>query len=205
MSNKVDLILLRANLEQVQARTLLSDFRSQNIAANITVVFGAWTPSDASSARATPGLLHVYLKLDAQRRVTKSDIRKIEVRWSNLSKDPEATACRMQKVFETSGAAAGRTPAFHYVVQTTPEKGWFKEISKWYDEEHMPGLAGVPGCIHAVRMLNLDHGPRSFAYYDLVGEGVMGSPEWLAVRATDWSSRCRPHFTNTRRNMFQVV
>ena len=77
------------------------------------------------------------------------------------------------------------------------------EISAWYDQEHMPGLAAVPGCAHAQRMLNHDHGPLSLACYDLVTEAALNSPPWLAVRATAWSDIARPHFTNTKRTMFQ--
>ena len=76
------------------------------------------------------------------------------------------------------------------------------EIARWYNTEHMPGLAAVPGCVRASRFINHDHGPLSYACYDLVAQETLGSEPWLAVRHTDWSSRARPHFTNTRRTMF---
>jgi len=63
---------------------------------------------------------------------------------------------------------------------------------------------GVERCV-IVQSAVHDHGPTSFASYDLTAAEVMGSPAWLAVRATDWSSRCRPHFTNTRRTFFQSL
>jgi hypothetical protein len=69
----------------------------------------------------------------------------------------------------------------------------------------MPGLAGVPGCVHAMRMLNHDAGPLSLACYDLVSEDTLGSPPWMAVRQTAWSDIARPHFMNTKRTMFAVV
>jgi len=202
MSKKVDLILLQCAIAADNARTLLADFKPKDVARKITVVFSAWSDAQDSTQ---PGLLHVYLKLDRPRRLTKKDIRKTEKRWADICNDPQAAASRLYKAFETAGAATGKSPVYHYVVQTTPEKGWFKEISAWYDQEHMPGLAAVPGCIHAVRMINMDHGPKSFACYDLVDKDVMGSAKWLNVRATDWSSKCRPHFTNTKRNMFEVL
>ncbi len=117
----------------------------------------------------------------------------------------EARVSPLQPAFEAAGAAAGEAPLHHYVVETDPEAGWHDEILRWYDEEHMPGLAAVPGCVHALRALNLGAGPRSLAAYDLVHEGVLGSPPWLAVRGTAWSDRARPHFTNTRRTMFEVI
>ena len=112
---------------------------------------------------------------------------------------------RLQKVFDAVGASAGQVPVFHYVVEMDPEGGWMPALSDWYDTEHMPGLAAVPGCIHAARYLNHDHGPLSLACYDLVSEDTKGSPPWMAMTNSEWSSRMRPHFTNTIRTMFQVV
>ncbi|MBP7567746.1 MAG: hypothetical protein KA795_17230 [Burkholderiaceae bacterium] len=117
-----------------------------------------------------------------------------------------AGGCWLESVFDVPGASAGEPARFHYVVETDPEDGWFDEIARWYDDEHMPGLASVAGCIHASRYLNrAGAGPVSFACYDLVSEDTLGSPDWLAVRHTAWSDRARPHFTNTRRTMFQVA
>ncbi len=203
MSRKTDVILLQTRITRDDASALVDSFDASKVAKKVSVTYSVWAPSEAD--RGTLGLLHVYLKLEKSRRLTKKDIRKSEERWAKVAKAADAFASRLSKVFETPGAAAGKTPVCHYVVQTTPEKGWFKEISNWYDEERMPGLAGVPGCIHAVRMINLDHGPKSIACYDLVSSKVMGSSAWLNVRATQWSSKCRPHFTKTKRNMFEVI
>ena len=54
---------------------------------------------------------------------------------------------------------------------------------RWYDEEHMPGLAASPGCVLARRYLNHDHGPVSLACYDLVAPDVTATPPWLASMA----------------------
>ena len=112
---------------------------------------------------------------------------------------------RLQQVYAAPGHADGELPVFHYVVETDPEAGWQAELERWYDQEHMPGLAAVPGCILAQRYYNHDQGPLSLACYDLVSEQVLGSPPWLAVRGTAWSDIVRPHFTNTRRTMFRAL
>ncbi len=112
---------------------------------------------------------------------------------------------RLQQVYSAPGQAQGAAPVAHYVVETDPEAGWQAELERWYDTEHMPGLAAVPGCILAQRYYNHDQGPFSLACYDLVAESVLGSPPWLAVRASAWSDIVRPHFTNTRRTMFRAL
>ena len=116
----------------------------------------------------------------------------------------EVRVSRLECMLDVAGESAGSPARFHYVVETDPEDGWMDEIARWYDTEHMPGLAAVPGCIRAMRFINHGHGPRSLACYDLVSQEILGSPPWLAVRATAWSDIARPHFTNTLRTMFEV-
>ena len=106
---------------------------------------------------------------------------------------------------DLAGASCTETPNFHYVVETDAEAGWMPEISRWYDTEHMPGLAQVHGTIRATRWLNHDHGPMSLACYDLTSAQILGSAQWLAVRNTAWSDKARPHFIHTKRNMFSVI
>lgn len=103
------------------------------------------------------------------------------------------------------GNADGENALNRYVVEMDPESGWQEELFAWYDQEHLPGLASVPGCISATRCINLDHSPRSFAFYDLKNPEVLGCDAWLKVRGTTWSDRVRPHFTNVKRTMFNIV
>jgi hypothetical protein len=114
-------------------------------------------------------------------------------------------ASRLETVLDLQGSSHTDKPVFHYVVETDAQEGWMPEIARWYDTEHMPGLAAVPGCIRATRMLNHDHGPQSLACYDLVSTQTLGSAPWLAVRNTAWSDIARPHFTNTKRTMFIAI
>jgi len=109
---------------------------------------------------------------------------------------------RLKGVKRLPGASWGAPPTCHYVVRTDATPGWDEELQRWYDQEHLAGLAAVPGNVHAQRLLCVDQSPRFYACYDLLGAEVIGSPAWLTVRGTAWSSRVRPHFTNTRRTLF---
>lgn len=148
---------------------------------------------------------YLYLRLPARAALDAAAVAPLAARLRPLCpQSQDIRISRLEKVFDAPGHSRAQTPAFHYVVEMDPDTGWMPEIARWYDTEHMPGLAAVPGCIHAMRFLNHDHGPLSLACYDLVSEQTLGSPPWLAVRGTAWSDITRPHFTNTRRTMFNV-
>jgi hypothetical protein len=174
--------------------------------AQLPAVAGlAATPARAAFNKAQ-GIFYGYLFLDQRTPLGPSAAQALESglrkQWPGLQ---SLDISRLERVFDTPGASANAMPIFHYVVEMDPEAGWLPELSAWYDTEHMPGLAKVNGCIRASRFLNHDHGPLSLACYDLVSEETLGSPPWLAVRGTEWSSRMRPRFTNTRRTMFEVL
>jgi len=157
-----------------------------------------------ATAKAENGqpLYYVYLHAASPQEATHLDCRDFEQRWHALT-GHSAEVSRLREVLRCPGASFGQTAGVHYVVETDTDAGWETEIFNWYDQEHMPGLATVPGCILARRLLNLDHAPRSYACYDLVTRDTLGSPPWLAVRGTAWSDKCRPHFTNTFRTLFE--
>ena len=155
---------------------------------------------------AEQSMFYGYLHLAERRQLEPSFATALEAmlknKWPALHR---LRVSRLEKMLDKQGASATTPAVFHYVVEMDPEAGWMPELSDWYDTEHMPGLALVPGCVRASRYLNHDHGPLSLACYDLVTQDTLGSPPWLAVRETEWSSRMRPRFTNTIRTMFDLI
>ena len=103
------------------------------------------------------------------------------------------------------GACVGRLAAYHYVVETDVLPEYEDDLNAWYAQEHLPGLACVPGTVRAARYIDAAGSPRYYACYDLASPDALGSPAWLAVRATAWSARVRPAFRNTRRTMFRAA
>lgn len=209
---ETDLILCVATATREQARGLLAAGRMSSLTRDVALVRLNWSPAlDGASdpyvagCDGKPGTIYAYLKLQRPRALGKAELRRILQGWRKQSGDPKARASRLVRQLEVVGASPGLAPVAHYVVEMDPEIGWADELFAWYDQEHMPGLAAVSGCIHAVRMFNLDDGPLNFACYDLTAREVMGCPPWLAVRHSAWSDRVRPHFTNARRTMFEVI
>ncbi|WP_312438029.1 DUF4286 family protein [Achromobacter sp.] len=127
----------------------------------------------------------------------------IQTRLNELA--PGAHARVLHLTLDLPGASAGQEAPWHYIVETDVLPEAEADLNAWYDQEHLPGLASVPGTVRAQRWECRDESPRYLACYDLHTQETFGSPPWLAVRATDWSSRVRPSFRNTRRTMFRKI
>jgi hypothetical protein len=111
---------------------------------------------------------------------------------------------RLQPSLVVPGASAGADAPWHYIVATDVLPEHEADFNAWYEQEHLPGLAAVPGTVQAARYVSLDGaGPRYHACYDLADRAAFNSPAWLAVRGTAWSSRVRPSFRNTLRTMYR--
>ncbi len=153
------------------------------------------------------GELYAYFELLEPAELSAADAARVVEIARGLAPfaGPDLQLQRLACMLDIPGASHGEPAPFHYVVETDAAEGWFDEMARWYDGEHMPGLAAVPGCVRAQRWINLDSGPRSFACYDLVARETLGSPPWLAVRGSEWSARVRPNFRNTRRTMFRSL
>ncbi len=148
------------------------------------------------------GELYVYLWLREATRVERGPLARALAVASGAA---EVEAARYVRLQDIRGASHTATPAFHYVVETDVVPEAEADLNDWYDREHLPGLAAVPGTIRAQRLRNLDGGPRYHSCYELVAQETLGSTPWLAVRHTAWSDRVRPSFRNTKRTMFSRV
>lgn len=200
MQQPTDYLLLQAALDATASSGLAAASHSWCAHSPLTMTLHrvAWS-ADTQTA-------YVYAQLSARTLVDSSALDALSTAFAKaLTGASHIRASRLETVMNLPGASHAQTPVFHYVVQTDAEDGWMDEIARWYDTEHMPGLAAVPGCIRAMRLRNHDHGPQSLACYDLVSTQTLGSEPWLAVRNTVWSDIARPHFVNTQRTLFSVV
>lgn len=114
-------------------------------------------------------------------------------------------AVPLQATLVIDGPAAGQPAPWLYVVETNVLPEVEADFNAWYSQEHLPGLAAVPGVVQARRLQRSDgQGPLYHAFYGLADRAAFNSPPWLAVRATPWSSRVRPAFRDTRRTLFRA-
>ncbi len=85
-------------------------------------------------------------------------------------------------------------------MNVTPEAE--DEFNAWYDEEHIPALGGVPGCMAARRYRSTEAGGclhKYLAIYHLDNPGVARSQAWADAANTPWTEKMRPHFRDRLR------
>lgn len=148
---------------------------------------------------------YVYLSLSHRTALSRHCLIELAREAGNAWLGARVEASRLTLMHDIAGASATSPAPFHYVVEMKPEPGWGIELQRWYDQEHLPALAAVPGCIRAQRFWNNDDEQESLACYDLVSDRITTCAEWLSVRETSWSDRVRPHFMKPVRTMFSLV
>ncbi len=69
------------------------------------------------------------------------------------------------------------------------------DFNAWYDQEHIPLLSKVPGCLTARRFRATDKGTHKYvALYHFASADVPDKPEWKKAVETPWTEKLRPHF-----------
>lgn len=121
--------------------------------------------------------------------------------YGNLPTNDAPLWTALTSLLDLPGASQGEVATHHYVVETDVSERQLEEFTAWYDTEHMPGLARVPGTVRARRFRRLEGSPRFIACYDLTTPLTLDRSEWQAVRHTSWSDRVRAMFRDTVRTM----
>ena len=68
------------------------------------------------------------------------------------------------------------------------------EFNEWYNSEHIPALAAVPGVLCARRFRATSANRRYVALYHLTSPEVQATPAWKTAADSEWTRKLRPHF-----------
>ena len=68
------------------------------------------------------------------------------------------------------------------------------EFNEWYNTEHIPQLAAVPGVIMARRFRATAANLKYVALYHLESPDVQASTAWKNAANSPWTEKLRPHF-----------
>jgi hypothetical protein len=74
-----------------------------------------------------------------------------------------------------------------------------RDFNAWYDEEHVPALRKVSGCLSARRFKTDEGAPQYVALYHLKDPDVVTSDAWRKAVETRWTMRMRPQLKDTLR------
>jgi hypothetical protein len=86
------------------------------------------------------------------------------------------------------------------LVGMTPGAEVETAFNAWYDTEHVPALARVPGVLGARRYRTSAGNPKYVALYHLVAPGVIETPEWKAASgSTPMPQQVRDQISNRLR------
>ena len=74
------------------------------------------------------------------------------------------------------------------------------DFNRWYDEEHIPALAAVPGVLCARRFRAASTTLQNYvALYHMVSPEVCATAAWLKAVETPWTAKIRPHMRDRLR------
>ena len=83
------------------------------------------------------------------------------------------------------------------LVGMTPAAAVETEFNAWYDTEHVPALARVPGVLCARRFRSAGGSPKYVALYHLTAPEVVDSAEWKrASESTPMPAHVRPQISD---------
>jgi hypothetical protein len=78
------------------------------------------------------------------------------------------------------------------LVLMQPPPAFEEEFNAWYDSEHIPERAALPGFETALRFISTGAAPRYLAMYDLEGKAVLDSDAYVRVsgaNSSPWTKR----------------
>lgn len=148
---------------------------------------------------------YIYLDIKSQERSPQDFARAVEAKAAELLAGSGITAWALNGVKDIKGANEGQPAPFFYTVEIATKREDTAATSAWYDEEHMPGLAAVPGCVHARRFLTDGDIQTSCACYEITTKDIRETDAWNAVRGTPWSLKVKPLQVSLKRNMFRAL
>lgn len=137
--------------------------------------------------------------------------------FHSIVSDPTPWSQRMRKLYGNHRERmnfklmcdVGQAPApdapWMYIVHTDIPGHIVDEYNAWYDKEHLPRCAGIPGVLRARRYVATTGNPKYLTAYELSGPDVWESPAALAARKTPWTEKMRSLFSNTRRVLYKLV
>src|SRR3954447_22912098 len=84
------------------------------------------------------------------------------------------------------------------IVTMDVEPAFEDELNRWYDEEHIDALLGVPGYLSAERFVAVEGEPKYMAFSQIERIDAATSEAQRVAAETPWTHRMGEHMRNAR-------
>ena len=133
------------------------------------------------------------LRTEAYKAVAYDNLTPWSARVTGMCK----RLCRFEGSLTTIGAPAAPAGAGGFLLNAMNCAAEGEDdFNKWYEEEHIPALAAVPGTILARRYIAPDDAittHKFIAIYHLEDPDVTRTQAWAKAVDTPWTASVRPH------------
>ncbi len=97
-----------------------------------------------------------------------------------------------QRIF-SFGERPAKQAEFALTVRLNTPADHEQEFNAWYNEDHVPALASVPGVYCARRYVAVEGDPKYLAIYEMKGAEIVRTPEWEKARLYGRTAQIRPY------------
>ena len=129
--------------------------------------------------------------------------------WTRRVDDSLRARTRTEyELLQSLGQSPKDGAPYALLVRLETDAGHDPELNEWYEQEHLPALAGVPGCLAARRYRMTAGTPDSVKYlmvYEAATRETIRGNAWTKAADTDWTRHMRPHFRNRKDNIAQLI
>jgi hypothetical protein len=160
------------------------------------------------SLQGTPAYMALYDTVDAQ--VLQSDA------YLKISNHPTPLTQRLRPHFQnfvrneyalilTLGTIPEQASPYVLLVRLGIDPEHDAEFNDWYNTDHLPALASVPGVYGARRYRATVGSPTYLAVYELANADVSKSEAWRKAADSPWTLRMRRLYRNLAANLGQLT
>ncbi len=126
--------------------------------------------------------------------------------WSKRVSGKCQRVCHFEAEQTLPGRQAGPDNAgglMMFAMNVLPEVD--VEFNAWFNDEHIPHLAAVPGVLSARRFKMAGGTHRYLVLYHLTAPEVQATRAWKEGGASPWTEKMKPHFLNRECNPLRLV
>lgn len=127
--------------------------------------------------------------------------------WSRRMKGhygPNRIRNGYEKILEL-GSPAGAPSPYIFMAKIEIDPAVEGEFNEWYNEEHAPALASVPGVARVRRFVAVEGTPKYAAIYELTSPEVLESQAWIHARELGRTQRMRTHMLKVEKDCYKLV